>query len=201
MTQAQSTRTARTQTPSTTPTAVPTPKIVPAATAHGELAFLEFPDPSPGRQPIAITGEVTDPTHPRAIQVLAAALGIQNNVSAASGSSASPATFQKLRITKSIDTASSGLFLACASGASFPGANLYIRKTGTTTTDDVVYRFKLVAASGMQTTARSGDDAPQEIIDFDFGALQVEYLQPGSNSPITQAWSVVENEPVFDVTP
>ena len=198
--QAQTTQT--TQTTTGTPKPVPTPNIVSAGSAHGELAFLEFPEDSPGPHPITIAGESAGRVHPGAIEVLAAALGMQNTAaggSAAGGAAPSRATFQKLRITKLIDRSSPGLFLACTTGASFPSANLYIRKAGNS--DDIVYRLKLVVVSNVQTVARSGEDTPQEIIDFAFGALQVEYTRPGAVTPITQAWSVVENQPVFDTTP
>ena len=94
---------------------------------------------------------------------------------------------------------SPGIFLACAAGLSFPTANLYVRKAGGD--EDLIYRFRLVQPTNVQTAAESGAEATQEIIDFVFGALQVEYTRPGASGPITQAWSVVSNQPVFDVIP
>ena len=119
--------------------------------------------------------------------------------SATSGAAANPAGFERLRITKSVDMSSPGIFLACAAGLSFPTANLYVRKAGGD--EDLIYRFKLVQPTNVQTAAESGAEATQEIIDFVFGALQVEYTRPGASGPITQAWSVVSNQPVFDVNP
>jgi len=193
----------RAQTATATPTHAPRPKIVSAdAGAQGEQAFLEFPEPSQGSlQPIMVKGESIDSVHLGAIELLAAELGMQNSglgSSATAGTAAGTAEFEMLRITKPVDAASPAIFLACASGASFPSANLYVRKTGGE--EDLVYRFKLVQPTKVQTAAGSGDDTPQEAIDFVFGAMQVEYTQQGAASPMTQAWSVVENQPVFDVT-
>jgi type VI protein secretion system component Hcp len=138
--------------------------------------------------------------HADGIDLLEAALGVENPAtigSASSAGAAGKASFEALRIVKSVDATSPDLVALCGQGTTFPRMSLYVRRAGSDT-DDVVYQFKLVKLTRMEVDADTSGDAPQETVDFVFGALQIEYTGVGATSPMTAAWSVVENQPVFD---
>jgi type VI protein secretion system component Hcp len=201
LTQAQTTP-AQSPPPGRTPTPVPKPKILPAAPAgQGDRFFLEFAPPTDADTAAFTVGPQSgDQAHPDSIELLEAALGIENPAtigSASSGVGAGKASFEALRIVKSVDATSPDLVALCGQGATFPQMSMYVRRAGSDT-DDLVYQFKLVKLTRIEVDADSGGDAPQETVDFVFGALQIAYTSVGATSPMTAAWSVVQNQPVFD---
>jgi type VI protein secretion system component Hcp len=198
--------------PRTTPPvagATPTPaprrvaRAAPGAAAVG--LFLDITRPARGVSgPIVVTGGSEDATHSRSIELLSAELGLDREAtigSAAGGAELGKAEFQALKITKRVDLASVGLFAAAAEGASFPQAELYVRRGPDSS--EVVYDFRLLLVQSIVTTGDS--ESPIETVEFAFGAMGLSAAarrSPDTRDVLTSAnWSQVINQPVLDVTP
>jgi type VI secretion system secreted protein Hcp len=153
-----------------------------------------------------VVGESTDARHQNMVAVNAFAFSVENKQtvgSATSGAGAGKAVFNSLTISKPVDAASPALFATLGSGGHFPQLNLYIRKAGAASGDYLVYRFKLALVTKITWTDSSGDDQPEEEVEFQYGALQVQYAQQSPNgqlaAPKQQAWSQVTNKADFVV--
>lgn len=171
--------------------------------------FLEFAGNVLGvSSETKVVGESQDKAHPNTVPVSAFTFGVENKQtigSATGGAGAGKATFNTLTIAKSVDLSSPSLYATSASGGHFPQVNLYVRKAGGAGAggDYLVYRFKLVFVSKITWSNSSGDDAPQEEVDFEYGALQVQYSLQNPNgqlaTPKQQSWSQVTNRNEFVV--
>lgn len=152
-------------------------------------------------------GESQDPTHKGAIEVQAFAFGIENSItigSTSGGAGAGKAKFDELAITKSVDTASPVLFEASAQGVHFPQMLLKIRKAGSTNQPDyLIYDFRMVFVTKVEWTGGGGGDAPEEMVTLVYGALQISYAPQSATgtfgTPITSAWSQINNNPSLTV--
>ena len=170
-------------------------------------AFLMFFGDAVGTgSGLKIVGESTDSRHKDAIPVTAFEFGVTNKAtisSASTGAGAGKATFEVFKIRKAVDLASPGLFAVSASGGHFNEARLYIRKAGGAAGDFLTYSFKMVFINSINWSGSSGDELPEETVEFAYGALQVGYAQQNSSGQLTQpkvqAWSVVNNRADFSV--
>jgi type VI secretion system secreted protein Hcp len=183
-----------------TPTPLPKPQVQRAPLGQGAGLFLEFIEPAQGAT-APLTGESADPAHPRTVELVSGSLGIRNPTTVGSvsgGAGAGKPQFEALRIVKNVDVTSPTLLMAAGQGTSFPQVNVYVRRGGG---DDLVtYRFAQARVAAIAIA--SSDDNPQETVDFVFGAMDITY--PGGTTggiPGTAAWSVVNNQPVFEVGP
>jgi type VI secretion system secreted protein Hcp len=173
--------------------------------------FLEFTPIQIGTLgSVKISGESLDKAHQGTVALNSFELGVENDQTIGSGTSGAgtgKAVFQPFRVTKNVDTSSPNLVLASAAGAHFPQVNLYLRKTGASGVlpgDYLVYRFKMVFVSSVAWSGSSGDELPQETVEFQYGALQVSYAAQSPTgqlqTPLVTQWSQITNTPEF-VTP
>jgi type VI secretion system secreted protein Hcp len=155
-----------------------------------------------------VVGESQDKAHPNTVPVSAFTFGVENKQtigSATAGAGAGKATLNALTISKPVDLSSPVLFATSATGGHFQQVNLYVRKAGGAGAagDYLVYRFRLVFVTKMTWSDSSGDDAPQEEVEFAYGAVQVQYAQQTPTgqlgTPKQQAWSQVTNKNDFVV--
>jgi type VI secretion system secreted protein Hcp len=153
-----------------------------------------------------VVGESQDKAHPNTVPVSAYTFGVENKQtigSTSGGAGSGKATLNTLTISKSVDLSSPSLYATSASGGHFQQVNLYVRKAGGGAGDYLIYRFKLVFVSKITWSDSSGDDAPQEEVDFEYGALQVQYAQQNPSgqlgTPKQQSWSQVTNKGEFVV--
>lgn len=91
--------------------------------------------------------------------------------------------------------ASPVLFLACASGKHIKEAMLSVRKAGGRPLEYVKIKFTDVVVTSFEQT--SGDEAPAEMVAFDFGGIDFAYTSQdasGGPGPVTQTgWDLSQN--------
>jgi type VI secretion system Hcp family effector len=167
-------------------------------------AFLDFPKPGLGSPNglIKVVGESQDPVHKTTVKLSSFAFDLENTTtigSATGGAGAGKTKLNPLKVTKTVDAASPSLFTALGTGAHFPEAVMYIRKSGGSTSgaDYLIYRFSMVFITHVEWSASTGDDAPEETVEMVYGAMQVSYAQQLSTGqlakPTLAAWSQLTN--------
>jgi len=139
--------------------------------------------------------------------------------SQSSGAGAGKVTFNPFSITRNTDRLSPKLFTMCCAGQHFKVTSLYLRRagggaggatgTGTQTSGTTFLRFDfaLVAVKTISWSGSDGDEACKEEVTFEYGALQVRYVQQGvDGKPMTTAdanpvgaWNRVYNNNKFDL--
>jgi type VI secretion system secreted protein Hcp len=116
------------------------------------------------------------------------------------GAGAGKAEFQEFTVKKSVDKASSLLFLACGAGATYDNVELILRKsTGNQANSGINYlqwTFNMFAVEKIEWSY--GDPFCEENVTFKFGACQIQYYQQhGNTNQLTkvtpQMWSQVVN--------
>lgn len=118
--------------------------------------------------------------------------------SQSTGAGAGKVTFNPFSITRKIDTLSPKLFEMACSGTPFQWVHLALRKSsGGDSAGEIFVRFdfKLVA---VKTISWSHDDeSPKETVTFEYGGLQVHYVQQNAdgtfNADVPGGWNRVKN--------
>jgi type VI protein secretion system component Hcp len=125
-------------------------------------------------------------------------------------------TFNPYQITRKTDRASPKLFTMCCTGEHFQMVSLYLRRAGgmkglggiATATSGFTflrYDFALVAVKTISWSGADGDEAMKEEVTFEYGALQVQYVQQNADgTPMNTAtgktmgsWNRVNNVSTF----
>jgi type VI secretion system secreted protein Hcp len=145
---------------------------------------------------------------------------VLNIGSQSSGAGAGKVTFNPFQVTRKTDRLSPKLFTMCCAGQHFKVVSLYLRRagggaggaagTGTQSSGTTFLRFDfaLVAVKTISWSGSDGDEACKEEVQFEYGALQVRYVQQGvDGKPMTTAdanpvgsWNRVYNNNKFDLT-
>jgi type VI secretion system secreted protein Hcp len=146
---------------------------------------------------------------------------VLNIGSQSSGAGAGKVTFNPFQVTRKTDRLSPRLFTMCCAGQHFKQVSLYLRRAGggaggatststqTSGTTFLRFDFALVAVKTISWSGSDGDEACKEEVTFEYGALQVRYVQQGSDGkPMTTAdanpvgsWNRVYNNNKFgDIT-
>jgi type VI secretion system secreted protein Hcp len=119
--------------------------------------------------------------------------------SQSSGAGAGKVTFNPFSITRKIDKASPIMYEMACSGVPFQTVCLALRKssgTGSAGSFFLRFDFKLVA---VKTISYAHDDeSPKETLTFEYGGLQVRYLQQNPDGTLAKAavaggWNRVKN--------
>ena len=119
--------------------------------------------------------------------------------SQSSGAGAGKVTFNPFSITRKIDKASPIMYEMACSGVPFQMVSLALRKssgTGSAGSFFLRFDFKLVA---VKTISYAHDDeSPKETVTFEYGGLQVRYLQQNPDGSLAKAaiaggWNRVKN--------
>jgi type VI secretion system secreted protein Hcp len=119
--------------------------------------------------------------------------------SQSSGAGAGKVTFNPFSITRKIDKASPIFFEMACSGVPFQSVALSLRKssgTGSAGTFFLRFDFKLVAVKTISWA--HDDESPKETVTFEYGGLQVRYLQQNPDGSLAKAaiaggWNKVRN--------
>jgi type VI secretion system secreted protein Hcp len=118
--------------------------------------------------------------------------------SQSTGAGAGKVTFNPFSITRKIDRASPQLFMMACSGTPFADVRLGLRKSAGGNQSGIVFLvfcFKLVA---VKTISWSYDDeSPKETCTFEYGGLQVFYMNQKTDGQLDQqyagGWNRVTN--------
>ena len=126
-----------------------------------------------------IKGESTDAKHKDEIDIESWSWGASNAGTAASargGASAGKVAMQDFHFMMKLNTASSALLKACATGQHIKMATLTSRKAGKGQQEYLTFKFHDVLVSSYQTGgSEGGDDLPIEQVSFNFAKIEVEY--------------------------
>ena len=170
-----------------------------------------------------VDGESKDSKHKKEIDVLAWSWGLSNSGSAhvGGGAGAGKVTFNPFQVTRKTDRASPVLFSMCCAGQHFKMVSLYLRRAGggaggvssaqsqtmTSGTTFLRFDFALVAVKTISWSGSDGDEACKEEVTFEYGALQIRYVQQKEDgTPMTSSdglpqssWNRVYNNSSFDL--
>lgn len=126
--------------------------------------------------------------------------------SASGGAGAGKAQFKALTLKKQVDGMSHYFFGMNTTGVHFDDVRLLIYKSGgdvgkAPAEPYIRYTFKMVFVTGVDYAGSTGDDVPEETVELQFGAMQIEYLpllKTGGTAPpdriVSAKWSVVLNK-------
>ena len=129
---------------------------------------------------------------------------VLNIGSQSSGIGSGKITFNAFQITRKTDRASPLLFTMCCTGEHFRQVSLYLRRAGgmggvggaasaTSGMTFLRYDFALVGVKTISWSGSDGDEACKEEVTFEYGALQVRYVQQDVTGGIA---SVADAQPV-----
>jgi type VI secretion system secreted protein Hcp len=145
---------------------------------------------------------------------------VLNIGSQSSGAGAGKVTFNPFQITRKSDRLSPKLFTMCCAGQHFKIVSLYLRRAGgsaggvnasgnqTSGTTFLRFDFALVAVKTISWSGSDGDESCKEEVQFEYGALQVRYVQQGTDGKVMSgadaqpmgSWNRVYNNNKFDLT-
>jgi type VI secretion system secreted protein Hcp len=151
---------------------------------------------------------------------------VLNIGSQSSGAGAGKVTFNPFKVTRKTDRASPVFFMMCCAGQHFKYVTLCLRRAGggsgtagggstavqnsaatmQSGTTFLRFDFALVAVKTISWSGSDGDEAPKEEVEFEYGALMVQYIQQnttgaGNAAPVSGSWNRVYNNNNFtDIT-
>jgi len=153
-------------------------------------------------------GESQDQDHKGWLEIKSFEFGCENPTTIGSttgGAGAGKFKLNPFKVTKDVDSASAALFMACAAGAHYPTLYLSIRKAGGAGDDYLTYTFRMVFVSNVSWSGGGGEEAPEESVEFHYGAMGVSYTpqgtdgQPRAAGRKMAAWSQVVNQANLDI--
>jgi type VI secretion system secreted protein Hcp len=144
---------------------------------------------------------------------------VLNIGSQSSGAGAGKVTFNPFQVTRKSDRLSPKLFTMCCAGQHFNVVSLYLRRAGgsaggvnatsnqTSGTTFLRFDFALVAVKTISWSGSDGDEACKEEVQFEYGALQVRYVQQGADGKVMSggdsqpvgSWNRVWNNNQFNL--
>ena len=124
-----------------------------------------------------IAGESQDKTHKNEIQLNSFSWGATNAGTSATGGGAGAGRvkFEDFSITKTVDSASPKLMLACANGEHIKSAVLVCRKAGKEQQEFLKYTFSDLLISSFQTGGTQV--LPANEISFNYSKIEMEYKE------------------------
>lgn len=150
-----------------------------------------------------IPGESKDRAHPALIEVESFSIGATNSASAGTlgGTGGSRGvSFSDISFNKVIDKTSPLLFLRTANGMRIPKATLFVRKTITIPTTQLLEYYTIILTDAVVTSVQTrgaGGDPLRESFSLSFGKIEFSYKPQkpdGSlDAPIKSGWDVVNN--------
>lgn len=152
-----------------------------------------------------IKGESSDNKHPGEIEILSYSWGVSqhgtHNTSAGGGRTTQRADVSDFTITKTMDAASTNLFLACASGKHIPNVVLSLHRAGEDKQQYAQYTLSDVIVSSYQPGGASGGDVPMESISFNFSKIEMKYTQVDpktgkASGNFSSGWDLLKNAKV-----
>jgi type VI secretion system secreted protein Hcp len=156
---------------------------------------------------IAVEGETLDSdfSKKKAFEIKSFKIEVKNPTSMGSsggGAGTGKCTLEPFEVTKVTDNCSPSMFKTCATGQHYTSATLSVRKAGGGGKSKsggvyLVYTFYCVFVNSVSWSGSSGDDLPEETVQFAFGAVQVDYTPQKADGTAgtvnSQIWNQVTN--------
>lgn len=146
---------------------------------HGDM-FLSVKGARAG----VINGESEDGAHPKEIEVLAWSWGMNQRLSPGGGTTATGrASIHELRITKSVDTATTALMSALRSNEEISSAILTVRKAGTKPLEflKITLGDARVSSIEIEGGVPPGSIGIVEVVTFAFNKINIDYIGQGKD--------------------
>lgn len=139
---------------------------------------------------------------------------VLNIGSQSSGIGAGKVNFTPYKISRKSDKASPIFFKMCCAGTHFSKVSLYLRRAGgadigTGAIDSghtfLRFDFALIGIKTISWNGADGDESPKEDIEFEYGAVQIQYLVQAmsgtmAGGAIQGSWNRVANNSNFPAT-
>jgi type VI secretion system secreted protein Hcp len=171
------------------------------------MAFDAFMYFSPASA-IPVQGETMDSDFKanKAFELKSFKIEVKNPTSMGSsggGAGTGKCAFEPFEVTKVTDNCSPSLFKTCATGQHYPFAIIAVRKAGgggagKTGYVYLKYTFNCVFVNSVSWSGSSGDDLPEETVQFAYGSVTVEYTPQkatggAASAKNIQSWNQVTN--------
>lgn len=147
-----------------------------------------------------VDGESTKTGHEKEIEIFSFSLGASNpsSVSSGTGSGAGKVDISSISIQKTVDIASSKLFLKCCSGTHFDTATVTAREAGGDAPVEYwTMEFKQVYIDTISWGGSSGGGKPSESLSLSFGEVKITYWSQSEKGAKDQkaegGWNVRTN--------
>ncbi len=134
-----------------------------------------------------IDGEAQDSKHKNEIDVLAWSWGISQSGSMhmAGGGGSGKASFQDISLTKYVDSSSTALLNACATGKHIDKGELFVRKAGGEQEEYITITMEECLISSVSTGGSGGEDRLTENISINFAKVNMVYKPQTSKGGLT----------------
>lgn len=146
-----------------------------------------------------ISGESRDSKHKDEIELVSFSWGVSQSGQAGRGGGAGRAQFKSFEFLMKVNKASPQLFLACASGKHIKEASLSVRRAGKAALEYLKIKFTDVLVSSYHA-AGSEDQAPHEMVAFDFGRIELAYTfqdaRGRAGATIPAGWDLKANKKI-----
>jgi type VI secretion system secreted protein Hcp len=149
----------------------------------------------------AINGESTVAGHDKWINIDSIQWGVGRSVSMVGGGGdreTSNPSFSEVTMTKSMDIASTELFMQATCGKSLGKAEIHFTQTGGTTAKGQVYlKIELEESLVSSYSTSSGGDRPTESFSLNFTKLSYQYDKFDGDKVVTgtaKKWNLEKNE-------
>lgn len=122
--------------------------------------------------------------------------------SAGGGAGTGKCALEPFEVTKVTDNCSPSLFKCCATGQHYKKAVIALRKAGSggaskTGEPYLEYTFNMVFVNSISWSGSSGDDLPEEVVQFAYGSVTINYWPQkatgGRGTVNTACWNQVNN--------
>jgi len=143
-----------------------------------------------------VKGESQDDKHKNEIHVSSFSFGVTNSGTGGSnlGSGGGRSNIQDMHFTKTVDSASPNLFIACATGKHFDKATVTVRRAGENPQEYLIYELTEAYISSITTSGHEGGGLAQESVSLNFSKIKMTYTpQNADGSP------GAKNEKTYDV--
>ena len=124
-----------------------------------------------------IKGESQDDKHKDKIHISSFSFGVTNTGTGGSnlGSGGGRSNVQDIHVTKTMDSSSPNLFIACCTGKHFPTATLTVRRAGETPQIYLTYKLTEVYVSSHSVSGAEGGGIAQESLSLNFSKIEMAY--------------------------
>jgi len=175
-------------------------------------AFMYFPTKGDANCPV---GETLDTTFgaadKKAFEIKSFKIEVKNPTSmgsAGGGAGTGKCQLEPFEIGKVTDNCSPQLFATCAQGTHYTNATIAVRKAGGAAGSTagaqsrsgyvyLQYDFNCVFVNSVSWNGSSGDDLPEETVQFAYGSVTITYTPQksggGAGTPNIQIWNQVTN--------
>lgn len=176
--------------------------VLATAPAHAASDYFMKLEPSAGDKQ-QIKGESADPSFPGAIEISSFHWSAENPASigsASSGAGAGKAKLKELTVTKAVDSTTPALFQRLAEGRHFQGLELIVRNPASPV--GTRYYFQTVFIKSQDQSGAAGDEAPQETLTFQYGAVAQSYTTAKkATANAFGSWNQMTNMAALDTLP